>query len=73
VSGGYARDLRPLFRETDRDQMAFAFDLWSCEDVRAAAEAILERLEEGSMPCDEPWPAECIQLVRDWIAEGCPP
>jgi hypothetical protein len=32
--------------------MRFAFDLWSHEDVARHAEAIIERLQAGTMPCD---------------------
>jgi len=68
----YARDIQPLFREIDRESMEFAFDLWSIEDVRANAQEILERLTEGSMPCDEPWPNEQIALFDRWVAAGMP-
>jgi hypothetical protein len=54
----FARDIRPLFRDRDISSMTFAFDLSSYEDVRANAEGIYERLAEGTMPCDGPWPAE---------------
>ena len=70
---GFAQDIRPLFRDTDVDEMSFAFDLGDYEDVRANAEAIYERLEEGSMPCDGAWPAEQIALFRQWIDEGYAP
>ena len=29
----FARDILPLFRESDRDEMIFAFDLWNYNDV----------------------------------------
>ncbi|HEX9134585.1 MAG TPA: hypothetical protein VF844_20030 [Ktedonobacteraceae bacterium] len=29
----FARDIRPLFRESDRESMVFAFDLWDYNDV----------------------------------------
>ena len=45
----------------------------SYEDVKENAEAIYERLAEGSMPCDEPWPDEHVQVFRDWIDGGMPP
>jgi hypothetical protein len=69
---GFARDIRPLFRESDRESMEFAFDLWNVVDVRANAQGILERLTDGSMPCDEPWPDEQIALFDRWIAAGMP-
>lgn len=65
-------DIRPLFREGDRSAMLYAFDLWSHADVAEHADAILEQLEEGTMPCDEPWPADRVEVFRAWIAEGSP-
>ena len=70
---GFEKDVRPLFREDDRSAMRWAFDLWSYDAVQERAETILERLEEGSMPCDDPWDEERIALFRDWIEGGCQP
>ncbi|MEU7856542.1 CDGSH iron-sulfur domain-containing protein [Nonomuraea sp. NPDC049141] len=64
--------IKPLFREMDRKSMSFAFDLWSHSDVTEHADAILDRLREGKMPCDGAWPAEHIDLFARWIAEGTP-
>jgi len=50
--------------------MKFAFDLWSYEDVTRNAEAILARLEGGSMPCDGAWPAERVDEFRRWVEGG---
>ncbi|HEY1349159.1 MAG TPA: hypothetical protein VGF67_06000 [Ktedonobacteraceae bacterium] len=69
---GFAQDIQPLFREEDRENMSFAFDLWDYDDVRTHAESILERLEDGTMPCDSEWPPEQITLFRRWIAVGMP-
>ena len=66
----FARDIRPLFRESDRESMDFAFDLWDYNDVRTHAEDILERLTEGSMPCDGEWPAVEIAQFRCWVEDG---
>lgn len=63
-------DIKPLFREHDRDEMDFAFDLWDYEDVKEHAQSILERIEDGTMPCDDPWPEERINVLRTWINEG---
>jgi hypothetical protein len=68
----FEADIRQLFRDDDADAMSWVFDLRSYEDVRANAEAIHERLADGSMPCDEPWPDERVQLFRDWIDAGTP-
>jgi hypothetical protein len=69
----FAEDVKPLFRDEDRSSMDFAFDLWSYDDVKANADLILERVEDGTMPCDESWGEEKVQVLRSWVAEGCPP
>jgi hypothetical protein len=66
----FERDIQPLFREQDRVAMDFLFDLWDYQDVSAHAESLLERLDDGTMPCDEPWPAEQIALFRRWMDAG---
>ncbi len=71
-SPSFARDIQPLFREDDREAMEYVFDLWNYHDVSTYAESIFERLEDGSMPCDEEWPAERITLFRNWIDAGMP-
>jgi hypothetical protein len=48
----FEQHIKPLFRERDRDAMRFSFDLWSLEDVSTHADAILRRLDAGTMPCD---------------------
>ena len=68
----FEQDIKPLFRERDRNAMHFAFDLWSHTDVAAHADAILGRLEAGSMPCDGAWPAERVAVFRQWIDAGKP-
>jgi hypothetical protein len=70
---GFAADIRPLFRDSpDRDSMlAIAgFDLHRFEDVRDHADLILERLADGSMPCDGSWPPDRIASFRKWIDDG---
>jgi hypothetical protein len=69
---GFERDIKPLFREDDKDAMDFVFDLWDYNDVRTHAESILERLEDGTMPCDGEWPPEQVELFRRWIEAGTP-
>jgi len=48
----FATDVKPLFRESDRTSMQKAFDLWSYDDVVRFQDAIVDRLADGSMPCD---------------------
>ena len=69
----FANDIQPLFRESDRDAMDFAFDLWDYHDVCTYAQDILERLADGTMPCDEEWPDEQIDQFRRWIEAGMLP
>ena len=69
----FERDIRPLFRPSDVDEMSFAFDLSSYEDVRANAEDIYERLADGSMPCDQAWSTDDVERFRTWIDNGSPP
>jgi hypothetical protein len=66
----FARDIKPLFREKDRNSMRVRFDLWSCQDVRENAAAILEALRAGTMPCDGPWGADDIDRFARWFASG---
>ncbi len=65
--------IKPLFREHDRTSMSFAFDLWSQADVQEHAAAILERLRDGTMPCDGGWPADQIEVFRRWTESGFQP
>jgi CDGSH-type Zn-finger protein/truncated hemoglobin YjbI len=69
---GFEEHIKPLFRERDRNSMKFAFDLWSVDQVTQHADAILQRLEDGSMPCDGAWPAERVAVFRRWVKEGKP-
>ena len=68
----FEHDIRPLFREGDRDSMLSAFDLWSYDDVRANADAILRVLQAGTMPCDGAWDADRVDVFRRWVEEGTP-
>ena len=65
-------DIKPLFRESDRTAMLSAFDLWSLDDVTSNSARILAAVESGSMPCDEQWPDEQVDLLRRWIDSGTP-
>ena len=71
----FATDIRPLFRDSpDVEAMkSFGLDLSSYDDVKAQAEAIYKTLEDGSMPCDEPWPKEQIARFKQWMEEGMAP
>lgn len=67
---GFEEHVKPLFRDRDRRSMKFIFDLWSHADVSTHADAVLQRLENGSMPCDGAWPPERVAVFRRWLSEG---
>jgi hypothetical protein len=69
----FERNIKPLFRQDDRESMKWAFDLWSYTDVKSHAAAIVERLRDGSMPCDGAWSAEKINVFQRWIDSGMAP
>jgi hypothetical protein len=71
----FATDIRPLFRDSpDVDTMKrMGLDLSSYDDVKAQAVVIHARLEDGSMPCDDPWPEAQVALFRRWMDEGMAP
>jgi CDGSH-type Zn-finger protein/truncated hemoglobin YjbI len=66
----FAAHIKPLFRDKDRKSMSFAFDLWSATDVRTHAAAILDRLRNGSMPCDTTWPQDWVDVFARWTQSG---
>lgn len=70
---GFASDIKPLFRASDRAAMSRAFDLWSYDDVVRNAQAIFRHLSDGSMPCDGAWPAEQVALFKRWLDSGSAP
>jgi hypothetical protein len=70
---GFARDIRPLFRDSDIDAMRWLVDLGSYTAVTARAELIYREVASGTMPCDGAWPPDRVALVRRWIDAGCPP
>jgi hypothetical protein len=68
----FETDVKPMFRERDRESMEFAFDLWSLDDVSEYADAILARLKAGTMPCDGAWSQAQVDLFERWVASGKP-
>ena len=71
----FARDIRSLFRDTPdiATMKKGGLDLSSYDQVKAKATAIYERLENGSMPCDGPWPKEQLDKFKQWMDEGMAP
>jgi truncated hemoglobin YjbI len=66
----FEQHVKPLFRERDRKSMKFAFDLWAYEHVRDNAQAILERVKAGTMPCDGAWSADRVEVFERWTQTG---
>jgi truncated hemoglobin YjbI len=70
---GFAKDIRPLFSPRDVTSMQWAFDLTKYESVRDHAQAILEQVSAGRMPCYGAWPAPRVSLFQRWISSGMQP
>jgi hypothetical protein len=68
----FEKHIKPLFRESDRESMEFAFDLWSRDEVAQNSDAILERLRDGTMPCDGAWRDDQIRVFQSWVDAGTP-
>ena len=66
----FESDIKPLFRERDRESMSRSFDLWSYDDVVQNADRILDRVRAGSMPCDGAWPEDRVALFARWVDSG---
>ncbi|HEX4443342.1 MAG TPA: group II truncated hemoglobin [Galbitalea sp.] len=66
----FETDIKPMFRETDRAGMKWAFDLWSYDEVSEHAEKILARISAGTMPPDHPWPENWVDRFARWIHGG---
>jgi hypothetical protein len=71
-SVSFETDVKPLFRERDRGSMQSHFDLWSYDDVSEHADAILDCVQTGTMPCDGAWPKAQVDLFRRWVESGKP-
>jgi hypothetical protein len=71
----FAANIRPLFRDSEDVEVMknFGLDLSSYDDVKAQAENIHNRLDDGSMPCDGAWPKEHIARFKQWMEEGMGP
>jgi len=63
----FEAQVKPLFRERDRESMQRAFDLWSYDDVSQHADAILGTVKTGSMPCDGAWPPDQVEILTSPI------
>ena len=68
----FERDIKPMFRQKDRDAMLQAFDLFDYDDIVERADDIVGALRSGQMPCDGAWPAADVDKLQQWIDEGTP-
>ncbi|MDX6644093.1 MAG: hypothetical protein QOD76_2055 [Solirubrobacteraceae bacterium] len=68
----FETQIKPMFRQHDRESMQRHFDLWSHDDVSQHADAILARLQAGDMPCDGSWPQARVDLFEGWVEGGKP-
>ena len=50
--------------------MLFMFDLWKYDDVAKHAQAILDQVKSGAMPCDEAWSKERVAVFARWVEAG---
>jgi len=66
----FETDVKPLFRDSDRRSMTFMLDLWAFDDVSEHADDILERVRDGTMPCDGAWSQADVDLFERWITGG---
>ncbi|MGB8964536.1 MAG: hypothetical protein WCB99_02735 [Candidatus Cybelea sp.] len=74
----FAKDIRPMFTDTDVAHMQPAgIDLSSKDDVTANADAIYTTVSGGSMPPpssgEERWSPEMCARFKQWQTQGCPP
>ena len=68
----FERDIKPMFRQKDRDSMLQAFDLFDYDDVVENASKIARTLRSGQMPCDGAWSGEQVDKLQQWIDAGTP-
>ena len=71
----FATDIRPLFREEDIECMkpsGVDLDDHAWMRVPANAQSVYREVSAGSMPPDEPWPAERVSLFKQWMDAGYP-
>ena len=73
----FAKDIRPMFTDTDVDHMQSAgLDLSSRDEVAKSADAIYQTVSDGSMPppgSGETWTVEMCDRFKRWKDQGCPP
>ena len=71
----FGTDIRPLFRDEDVNcmtSMGVPLDdaAWMC--LPANAQLVYGAVADGSMPPDDPWPADRVSLFKEWMDAGYP-
>jgi hypothetical protein len=66
----FERDIKPLFRDKDRNRMLFKFDLFKFDDVKLNAGDIFDAISTGRMPCDIPWDSSKVATFKKWMDGG---
>jgi hypothetical protein len=69
----FEMDIEPLFSQRDHEAMQIMMDLWDVESVREHADAILDQVRSGRMPCYGAWPEERVALFQRWMEGGMRP
>ena len=71
----FAKDIRPLFRQEDVDCMKaweVELDDYAWMSDPANAQLVYRVIADGSMPPDDPWPADRVAVFKQWIDDGRP-
>jgi len=63
----FATHVSTLFRHRDVASMKWAFDLSDYDDVVKHSVKISERVADGSMPPDHPWPDHYVDVFQRWV------
>lgn len=76
ASLSFARDIRPMFTDTDVEHMqAFGIDLSDKDDVETHADDIYQHVSAHTMPpagTGEQWTDEMCDRFKAWQTQGCP-
>jgi hypothetical protein len=71
----FAADILPLFRDEDIECMkGMGVDLndFAWMRVPANAQSVYGAVSGGTMPPDEPWPADKVARFKAWMDAGFP-
>lgn len=74
----FAKDIRPMFTDTDVAHMKpLGLDLSSFDEVKASADSIYKLVANGAMPPPASggarWTPEMCERFKSWQTQGYPP